>query len=288
MEIGVGLPTTVPDIDGQRLVEWARRAEEHGFSTLGVLDRLVYDNYEPLTSLAAAAAVTQRIKLATTILLAAYRPGTPLLAKQLATIHEISGGRLVVGAAAGGREDDFQATGATYADRGRRLDAMLTELRGIWDGKETDTGVAGIGPRPGGAGPEIIVGGHTPAAMRRAARHANGWIAGGSSATGYADLAAQARAAWQAEGRTDSPRLVALVYACLGPGAARTAESYLRAYYAFIGPKAEMAAKAVITDAGSLRETTAAYAEAGCDELLVFPCTADQAQLDLLAEAALP
>ncbi|GAA2598050.1 LLM class flavin-dependent oxidoreductase [Streptomyces axinellae] len=287
MEIGVGLPTTVPDIDGHRLVQWAARAEEHGFSTLGVLDRLVYDSYEPLTALAAAAAVTERIRLATTVLLAAYRPGTPLLAKQLATLHEISGGRLVVGAAAGGREDDFQATGATYTDRGRRLDALLTELRDIWDGKETRSGISGIGPRPGGAGPELIVGGHTPAAMRRAARHANGWIAGGSSATGYADLATRARAAWRAEGRTERPRLVALVYACLGPDAARTAENYLRAYYAFIGPKAEMAAKAVITDAESLRETAAAYAAAGCDELLVFPCTAEPGQLDLLAEAAL-
>ncbi|MBO8192118.1 LLM class flavin-dependent oxidoreductase [Streptomyces oryzae] len=287
MEIGVGLPTTVPDVDGRRLVHWAARAEEHGFSTLGVLDRLVYDSYEPLTALAAAAAVTERIRLATSILLAAYRPGTPLLAKQLATLHQISGGRLTVGAAAGGREDDFQATGAPYRNRGRRLDAILTELRAIWDGKETDTGVAGIGPRPAPPGPELIVGGHTPAAMRRAARHADGWIAGGSSATAYADLAQQARTAWHTEGRTDSPRLVALVYACLGPDARATAEHYLRAYYAFIGPKAEMAAKAVITDADSLRETASAYAEAGCDELLVFPCTAAPAQLDLLAEAAL-
>ncbi|MBQ0864893.1 MULTISPECIES: LLM class flavin-dependent oxidoreductase [Streptomyces] len=287
MEIGVGLPTTVPDIDGRRLVQWAVRAEEHGFSTLGVLDRLVYDSYEPLTALTAAAAVTERIRLATSILLAAYRPGTPLLAKQLATLHEISGGRLVVGAAAGGREDDFQATGAPYRDRGRRLDAILTELRAIWDGKETATGIEGIGPRPAAPGPELIVGGHTPAAMRRAARHAGGWIAGGSSATAYADLAQRARAAWRAEGRTDSPRLVALVYACLGPDARERAERYLRAYYAFIGPKAEMAAKAVLTDAGSLRETAAAYAEAGCDELLVFPCTATPSQLDLLAEATL-
>ncbi|MFI8852351.1 LLM class flavin-dependent oxidoreductase [Streptomyces sp. NPDC053499] len=288
MEIGVGLPTTVPDVDGRRLVDWAVRAEEHGFSTLGVLDRLVYDSYEPLTALTAAAAVTTRIRLATSILLAAYRPGTPLLAKQLATLHEISGGRLTVGAAAGGREDDFQATGAPYRNRGRRLDAILTELSNIWDGKETDTGVTGIGPRPTPPGPELIVGGHTPAAMRRAARHANGWIAGGSSATAYADLAQQARTAWRTEGRSDTPRLVALVYACLGPEARTTAEHYLRAYYAFIGPKAEMAAKAVITDAESLRETATAYAEAGCDELLIFPCTAAPDQLALLAEAALP
>ncbi|MFD4143363.1 LLM class flavin-dependent oxidoreductase [Streptomyces sp. NPDC058572] len=284
MEIGVGLPTTVPDIDGRRLVDWARLAENHGFSSLGTLDRLVYDSYEPLASLAAAAAVTERIRLTTSILLAAYRPGTPLLAKQLATIHEISGGRLTVGVAAGGRDDDFRATGAPYQDRGRRLDGILTELREVWAGKGP---VPGIGPFPAGEGPRIIVGGHTPAAMKRAARFADGWIAGGSSATAYAELARQAKAAWRAEGRGTEPKLVALVYACLGPGAQETAESYLRAYYSFIGPKAEMAAKAVITDEGRLRETAAAYAAAGCDELLVFPCTAQADQLERLAGATL-
>ncbi|GHH80542.1 LLM class flavin-dependent oxidoreductase [Streptomyces capitiformicae] len=285
MEIGVGLPTTVPDVDGHRLTTWARQAENHGFASLGVLDRLVYDNYESLTSLAAAAAVTERIRLTSSILIAAYRPGTAVLAKQAATVHALSGGRLTLGVAAGGREDDFQATGAPYRDRGRRLDDMITEMKAIWAGKGP---VPGIGPFfPDDNGPELIVGGHTPAAMARAARHADGWIAGGSSATGYAELADRARQAWRTAGRAEKPRLVALIYACLGPGSREVAERYLRAYYAFIGPKAEMAAKAVITGAEGLRETVSAYAEAGCDELLIFPCTAESSQLELLAEATL-
>lgn len=284
METGVGLPTTVPDVDGGRLLDWAREAEAAGFSSLATLDRLVYDNYEPLVSLSAAAAVTDRIRLTTTVLLAAYRPGTALLAKQVATLHEISRGRAVLGVAAGGREDDFAATGTGYADRGRRLDAMLTAMRETWQGKGP---APGVGPLPRDGGPPLLVGGHSSAAMRRAARFGDGWIAGGSSASGYADLAGRARTAWKEEGRSDEPRMVALVYACLGPHAKERAERYLRAYYAFIGEKAEMAAKAALTDAGALRETVAAYREAGCDELLVFPCTADPGQLTLLAEAAL-
>nr|WP_112473297.1 LLM class flavin-dependent oxidoreductase [Streptomyces sp. ST1020] len=285
MEIGVGLPTTVPDVDGARLTGWAREAENLGFASLGVLDRLVYDNYESLTSLAAAAAVTERIRLTSSILIAAYRPGTAVLAKQAATVHALSGGRLTLGVAAGGRDDDFRATGAAYGDRGRRLDAMIAEMREIWAGRGP---VPGIGPVFSDADrPELIVGGHTPAAMARAARLAGGWIAGGSSATGYADLAGRARDAWRGAGRTESPRLVALVYACLGPGARDVAESYLRSYYAFIGPKAEMAAKAVVIGAEALRETVSAYEGAGCDELLVFPCTAELGQLELLAKAAL-
>lgn len=122
--------------------------------------------------------------------------------------------------------------------------------------------------------------------MRRAARHGDGWIAGGSSAAGFAELARQARGAWAQEGREGRPRMVGLLYACLGPDARSTAE-YLRAYYAFIGPKAEMAARAVITDEQQLKDTVGSYAAAGCDELLVFPCTAETGQLELLARTTL-
>lgn len=100
MHIGIGLPTTVPGIDGRTIVDFSRAAEELGFSTLAVLDRLVYDSYDGLMTLTAAAAVTERINLATTILLAAYRPSPVLLAKQLATLDQLSHGRLVLGAAA--------------------------------------------------------------------------------------------------------------------------------------------------------------------------------------------
>jgi alkanesulfonate monooxygenase SsuD/methylene tetrahydromethanopterin reductase-like flavin-dependent oxidoreductase (luciferase family) len=58
MEIGIGLPAAVSRVDGETLVEWARRAERRCFSTLGTIDRLVYDNYEPLATLAAVARTT--------------------------------------------------------------------------------------------------------------------------------------------------------------------------------------------------------------------------------------
>jgi alkanesulfonate monooxygenase SsuD/methylene tetrahydromethanopterin reductase-like flavin-dependent oxidoreductase (luciferase family) len=281
MDVGVGLPTTIPGVDGGQIVEWARRAEQCGFSSLGVLDRLVYDSYEPLVALAAAAAVTERIGLATTILIAAYRGNTALLAKQLASLDRLSRGRLVVGVAAGGREDDFAVSGVPYSGRGRRLDGMLSEMRQVWTG----VGCATIGPRPPRSGPPILVGGHSPAAMRRAAVYGHGWIAGGSSATSYATLVRRVRAAWSAEARSDDPRMVALTYVALGPGARAQAERYLRHYYAFIGVKAQLAAESVIADPGRLRDVVAAYAAAGCDELILFPCVADPRQAQMIAEA---
>ncbi|MFI6850127.1 LLM class flavin-dependent oxidoreductase [Kitasatospora sp. NBC_00085] len=285
MEIGVGLPTTVPDSFGPAVPRWARRAEECGFASLGVLDRLVYDNFEPLVSLAAAAAVTERIRLVTTILIAGYRSDTALLAKQAATIDAISEGRLVLGVAAGGREDDFAATGTGFHDRGARLDAQLAELREIWAGRGR---VPGIGPAPvRPEGVPLLVGGHSEWAMRRSARFGTGWIAGGNSVTAYAELVRRARQVWADEGRAERPRMVAILYAHLGPDAARVAGSYLRSYYSFVGPKAERTASGVLVEPQSIREAVEAYREAGCDELILLPCTADLKQVGLLADAAL-
>lgn len=97
MKIGIGLPNAVPGATGGELTEWARRAEARDFSTLGTIDRLVYDNYEPLVALAAAAAVTERIGLATTVLLAPLRTNAIELAKQALSINALSGGRLTLG-----------------------------------------------------------------------------------------------------------------------------------------------------------------------------------------------
>src|SRR4051812_41363441 len=128
MDVGVGLPATIPGAARDDLLEWARRAESAGFSTLGVIDRLVYPNHESLISLAAAAAVTERIRLMTDILIAPYRINAALLAKQALTLHSISAGRLALGMAVGSRPDDYEASGVPLEERGRRFDEMLAEM----------------------------------------------------------------------------------------------------------------------------------------------------------------
>jgi alkanesulfonate monooxygenase SsuD/methylene tetrahydromethanopterin reductase-like flavin-dependent oxidoreductase (luciferase family) len=283
MEIGVGLPSTVPQAEGDTVLEWALQAEQAGFSSLATTDRLVYAGYEPLTALAAVAAVTTRCRLATSVLLAPLHTSTALLAKQTATVDRLSGGRLVLGIGVGGRPDDFTAAGAEYRRRGAVLEAQLEELARIWDGEPR--GFAGpIGPAPyTRGGPEIILGGHSPAAVDRAARRATGWISGASGPRMFAQGAAAVRDSWQRHGRTGRPRLLALCYFSLGPDAERNAEQYLRDYYGFAPPYAEMVLRAATAGEDRLRAAVQAYQDAGCDELLLMPCSSDLKQVELLS-----
>src|SRR5919198_1765945 len=179
MEIGIGLPTAVPGVGRAGIVEWARRAEAAGFASLGTIDRIVYDNYESLIALAAAAAVTERIRLTTDIMIAPLRRNTALLAKQAATLDHLSGGRLELGLAPGGRQDDYEISGVDFHRRGRIFDAQLEELDRMWRGE------GGVGPPPAHGRPSLLIGGTSPAAFRRVARHGDGWTSGGGGVEGF-------------------------------------------------------------------------------------------------------
>ena len=277
MRIGIGLPNAVPGATGDQLLEFARRADEAGFSSLGTIDRIVYANHEPLTALAGAAAVTDRITLATTILIVPYRVNAALLAKQAATVNSLAGGRLLLGMAVGGREDDYEASGVEFQGRGRRMDEMLAEMERVW---ESDS----IGP----AGrPDVILGGSAAASYRRAAAHGSGWIMGGGTPDMLREGREKALAAWKEAGREVEPSIRALAYYSLGPDAERNAQSYLTDYYAWLGEYSAQIADSAAKDADTVRGYIAAFEDAGCDELILFPAAADAEQVDLLADAAL-
>jgi alkanesulfonate monooxygenase SsuD/methylene tetrahydromethanopterin reductase-like flavin-dependent oxidoreductase (luciferase family) len=287
MDIGIGLPSTIPGIPGRRIAEWATASEAAGFASLGTIDRLVYGNHETIPTLAAAAAVTDRIRLTTAILIAPFRGNGTLLAKQLATVDNISGGRLTVGIAVGGRPDDYEASGSQFHERGRLFDRQLAEMRAVW--RQEPRGVAGaVGPEPVHAGgPPLLLGGTSDAAFRRMAAHGVGWISGGGGPPMFATGADQAREAWREANREGQPRLAALAYVSLGDDADEHARHYLLDYYAFLGDFAERIAASALKTAAAVQETAAAFAAAGCDELILFPCSADLAQVELIAAAAL-
>ena len=287
MDVAIGLPNTVPGTTGEQLTEFARRAEQAGFSALGTLDRLVYAGLEPLTALAAAAAVTERIPLRTTVLLAPYRLNPVLLAKEAASVHVISGGRLWLGLGLGWREDDYEASGAKYSERGRKLDEMLPEIERVWSGHEYGF-AGGIGPDVSGDPPKLLLGGQVDASFKRAARHGAGWVLGGGTPDQFADGKQKLDAAWSEAGREGKPFGGALAYFSLGERAEEDAREYLGHYYAAMGEDtANMIVGSAATDADTVRAYMQAFTEAGCSELILFPCSSDPDQVSLLAEAAL-
>jgi len=279
MDVGIGLPNAVTGTSGAELVEWARRAEARGFSTLGTIDRLVFSNYEPLTALAAAAAVTERIGLTTAVLLAPLRVNAAALAKQALSVHALSGGRLTLGVGLGARDDDYELSGVEMRGRGRSLDAMLEKIEEIWAGGE-------VGPTTAGA-PRLVVGGHVDASFARAARFGEGWIAGGAPASEYPGLIEKLKAAWAEAGREGEPRAMGLAYFSLGERAAENARAYAHDYYNWLGPDAaDYLASTAAQDAEAVRQSISAFEGAGCEELILFPSSSDPDQVDLLADAA--
>lgn len=284
MDIGIGLPSTISGATGEQIIEWASIAEESGFSSLGVIDRLVYGNDEPLVTLGAAAAVTDRIRLVTSILLVPFRANAAVVAKQAATVNHLSSGRLVLGMAVGGYADDYEASGVPFAGRGRRFDEMLDEMTRIWAG-ETRGFAGAIGPRPGVDRSQIIFGGMSRPTYRRVATRGAGWIAGSRGVETFQRGAEEVQQAWASHGRVGTPRLMALPYFCLGPQAREEAEAFLTDHYAIEGSVASRIATEALTDTKALQDAVAAYEAAGCDELILFPCNPDPQQVHLLADA---
>ena len=285
MDIGIGLPNTVPDTEGRTLIDWAKHAEEAGFSTLGTIGRLVYPNYEELVALSAAAAVTSQIRLTTGVLLAPLYTNSALFAKQAASLDRLSGGRLVLGLGLGGREDDFAASGVSTQGRGRRLEEQIAMMKRVWSGEEF--GYAGaIGPEPARrGGPEIILGGASEATFRRVARLADGWIMGGGTPDMFAQDAAGVDQAWQDAGRPGRPRKLTLAYFGLGPEARSQAEGYLLHYYGWLGEIANMIAGGAAVSPEMVKSYVAAFEASGCDEIIFVPTASRLDQISLLADA---
>jgi len=274
VRIGIGLPTSTPGTSRDTLLDWARRADQGPFSSLGVIDRLVYDSFDPLIALAAAAAVTTRVSLCTMVAIGPVRR-TAILAKQAASVDALSGGRLVLGVSIGARRDDYEAASAEYAGRGMQLSRQLTEMRDIWEGQD-------VGPSLPNGGPTLLVGGGSGASFARAARSADGYVHGGGPPRAFASAADKARAAWVEAARPGDPLLWGQSYFTLTNP--KAGDAYMRDYYGFTGGFVERIAAGLLTTPESIREQIRGYADAGCDELVLLPATSNPEELDRLAE----
>ncbi|MDQ3954297.1 MAG: LLM class flavin-dependent oxidoreductase [Actinomycetota bacterium] len=279
MKVGIGLPSAVPGAPADVLLEWARRADAGSFSSLGVVDRVLYDSYEPMTTLAAAAAITMRIGLVTMVVIGPLRNNS-LLAKEAATVDALSNGRLTLGVGLGARADDYEGAGVPTSSRGDALTEQLADLRSVWEGQKA-------GPmRATGERPRLLVGGTSDLAFLRVAKYADGYVHGGGPPRTFATAAGKARTAWADLGRTGSPSLWAQAYFALGDSdVVATGRDYMLDYYGFTGPFATRIAEGMLSSSQAVAQFVRGYAEAGCDELVLLPAVADLEQIDRLQEA---
>ena len=286
MQVGIGLPNPIPGAEGRLITEWAQRGEERGFSSLATIDRVAFPSYESLITLAAAAAVTERVGLITNILLAPTRSPV-LLAKEAASVDQLSAGRLILGLAVGSRKDDFEASERRFEERGRRFDDELELMHNAWKGNPVIGGCdEPVTPVPAnGTNVPILFGGNTEHTIERVIRYGIGWTAGGSAPDAVAPFAERVRAAWKDSGRTGEPKIVALSYFSMGEDVVSASKEYILRYYAYLGENAKgMAEYGVPRDPQAIKDTLAKFADAGVDELILDPTVADLRQVDLLAD----
>lgn len=203
MDIEVVLPNESAAMPAHALVDLARAAESLGYTTAWLPDHLLPPGeygttfggvYEPLVTIGHLAAVTERLRLGTSVLIAPLRDPF-LLAKQVASLHQISGGRVVLGLGVGWNEPEFEALGADYRHRGAITDDTLDLLSHLFSGGTApyrgrrfshERGV--FAPVPDGKVP-VMVGGSSDAALCRAARYADIWQSLPASPQDFAEQA---------------------------------------------------------------------------------------------------
>jgi alkanesulfonate monooxygenase SsuD/methylene tetrahydromethanopterin reductase-like flavin-dependent oxidoreductase (luciferase family) len=286
VDVGIGLGNTLLDMEGRTLVEWAKRAEARGFSSLATIGRIAWPGYDELVALSAAAAVTTEIELLTNVLLAPAF-GTAQLAKATASVDRISEGRLTLGLGVGARPDDYEAAGQDMSTRGRRFDEQLAELHEAWAGKPPSGAGQPFGPAAVRGRVPLLIGGEPQLAGPRAARWNAGFTIGGAPPDAAAEAIPAFRAAYERAGGTGDPRVVCLTYFSVGD--AHTAESLhnLRSYYATLGEWSERIAQSAARGTEEIRSRARAFRDIGADELVFSPTVPNVDQVDGLADAVL-
>jgi alkanesulfonate monooxygenase SsuD/methylene tetrahydromethanopterin reductase-like flavin-dependent oxidoreductase (luciferase family) len=292
MQIGMNLPVMVPGLDRDTVLEWCRRIDAGPYSTLAAGERITFPNPEIMVTLSVAAAATERVKIAFTVVVLPLHHSPVLLAKQIATLDVLSGGRVVLGVGVGARVEDYRAADAPFdARRLRRMERDVAVMRRVWTGEHAVEGaLRPVEPLPLPAGgPPLWAGALAPDSIRRAAAWADG-ICGFSFGPSTDEVALAwdtARQAWRDAGRAQPPRLVGSCWFALGRDARAQLDEYLTRYLNFMGADvARSLARTVRTDSpAALRRVVADLAALGTDELLLVPTTADPDELSRVADA---
>ena len=289
MRVGVWMPNAMPfGLERSFFLDWVRLADDAGFDTLSTVDRPNYDMWDPLASLAAAAAVTEQIRLATTTLPLPNR-NEVLVAKQAAVIDRLSGGRLTLGVSLGSRPDDYQVFGATLEHRVTRFREQIARIRQVWaEARHSDREHGVLGPPPiQDPGPPIWIGAFSERGRQRAVEVANGFIFGGAARPSTIGLAVASMRPQVADRGKPDFSFNALAFIAIG-GEREFAEAvaHHQRYYPVLPVPVEQAIHH--GPIGKIKDVVAEYAASGLDLLVLLPEVRSLRQLELLSEHVLP
>jgi probable F420-dependent oxidoreductase len=296
VNLGLAFVNPAPLIKPENVVNFAKKCEAMGLHSLWTIDRVAYDNLDSMTLLAAAAGVTQRIRIGTSVLLAGLRPPA-LLAKTIATLDFISNGRLTIGVGFGSRENDFASVEIPYEGRGSRAVECVQLMKRLWTednvthkGRFYNVQNLTIGPRPIQKQIPIFTGGSAEVALKRAGMWADGFICGSSAIPEFSvtweKIAGYARAAGRDPNQIEKAGLTFMAIDNDHAKALETLNAYVMRYYGRL--RGDMSATSLIGPPTAIAERIDSFIECGLDTLIIGLADPDPRQLDLFGEKVVP
>jgi len=295
--IGLAWVNPAPLTKPENVVNFAKKCEAMGCQSMWTIDRIAYDNLEPLTVLAAAAGVTQKIRLGTSVLLGNLRHASHI-AKIVSTLDFISNGRVTLGLGFGSRESDYKAVEIPFEHRGSRAVEQVQLMKRLWSedsvtfkGKFYNVENLSVGPKPiQKPHPPIWTGGSAEVSLKRAGTWADGFICGSSAIPDFPStwekIAGYARAAGRDPNRIRKAGLTFMAIHDDQSKAVRAVEDYVMRYYGRL--RADVANTSLVGSPAAVTERIGAFLSKGLDTLIIGVADPDPRQLDLFGEKVLP
>jgi len=295
--IGLAWVNPAPLTKPENVVNFAKKCEAMGCHSMWTIDRIAYDNLEPLTVLAAAAGATQKIRLGTSVLLGNLRHASHA-AKIVSTLDFISNGRVTLGLGFGSRENDYRAVEIPFEHRGSRAVEQVQLMKRLWTednvtfkGKFYNVENLSVGPKPiQKPHPPIWTGGSAEVALKRAGSWADGFICGSSAIPEFPStwekIASYAKAAGRDPNKISKAGLTFMAIDEDQSKAVKTVEDYVMRYYRRL--RADVANTSLVGAPAAIAERIGAFLSRGLDTLIIGVADPDPRQLDLFGENVLP
>jgi probable F420-dependent oxidoreductase len=295
-KIGLAIVSPAPLITPNYVVEFAKKCQAMGADSMWTIDRIAYDNLEPLTLLAAAAGATQRIRLGASVLLGNLRHPSHL-AKIVATLDFISNGRMTLGLGFGSRESDYKAVEVPFERRGSRAVEQVNLIKRLWteknvnhNGRFFNIENLTVGPEPIQKPIPIWTGGSAEVALKRAGTWADGYICGSSAIPEFPQTWEKVAGYARAAGRNpDDIEKAGLTFMAIDEDcgrAVKTVENYMTRYYGKV--RGEVASTSLVGSPSAIAERIDSFFSRGLDTLIIGVADPAPRQLDLFANKILP